>query len=79
MTPTDLAAALKRLGLEKEQACRLLGVSPRAWRSWHEERRGPHPSTVRLLWLMELDPNNIEALQVYADNEEASQSPVHGA
>jgi len=47
MTPADLAATLKRLGLSQSEAARRLGVSDRAMRYWLADDR-PIPRMLEL-------------------------------
>jgi DNA-binding transcriptional regulator YiaG len=56
VTPAELRALLKRLGLSQIEAALLLGVDVRTMRRWMmAEREMPEPA-VRLLWACEHYP-----------------------
>ena len=62
MTPTDLRAALARLGLTQGQAARLMGVDARTMRRWVCGERGMPGPAVRLLMVMEMVAGVVEML-----------------
>ena len=61
--PAALRDARRKLGLDPEEAGELLGTAPHEFARFEEGRAQPHPSTVRLLRLLERHPELVGELR----------------
>jgi DNA-binding transcriptional regulator YiaG len=67
MTPTELRAALTRLGISQAETARVLGVDDRTVRRWAAGDRDIPQPAIRLLWACERDAGLLVALSVAGD------------
>jgi hypothetical protein len=79
MTPADLRAALRRLGLSQIEAATLLGVGRNTVNGWVTEEGGRNhrrvpPWLPRVLAVLEAHPEAIETLRRLRDDDFARSS-----